>query len=94
MSVRTVQLTDHLDDFVDGSVSSGRYQDASEVVREGLRLLQQRHAEDALRLDLLRDAVRVGEDTVAGGDFDDVAPEALGNYLAALGSTRKAPPPA
>ena len=37
-----VSLTDHLDGFVDEQVSSGRYRSASEVVREGLRLLETR----------------------------------------------------
>ena len=37
-----VSLTPELEDFVTGRVASGRYLTASEVVREGLRLLEER----------------------------------------------------
>jgi len=48
-------------------VMSGRYQNASEVLREGLRLLEQREAEDASRLEALRSAVQVGIDDIQAG---------------------------
>lgn len=38
---RNIALTPHLDKLVRSKVASGRYQSASEVVREGLRLLEQ-----------------------------------------------------
>ena len=41
--------------FVDQNVKTGRFSNASEVVREGLRLLEQRQAEDALILPQSRD---------------------------------------
>jgi antitoxin ParD1/3/4 len=37
-----VSLTPELEQFVDGKVGSGRYNSASEVVREALRLLEER----------------------------------------------------
>ena len=40
-----VSLTEHLDKFVGQQVDAGRYRSASEVVREGLRLLEQREAQ-------------------------------------------------
>ena len=40
-----VSLTEHLDKFVGQQVETGRYSSASEVVREGLRLLEQREAQ-------------------------------------------------
>ena len=54
MAVRTslnVSLTPELEKFVQGRVATGRYQTASEVVREGLRLLEQqeRDREEAFR---------------------------------------------
>jgi antitoxin ParD1/3/4 len=37
-----VSLTPELEHFVESRVASGRYQTASEVIREGLRLLEER----------------------------------------------------
>jgi antitoxin ParD1/3/4 len=39
---RNIALTPHFDRFVQAKVDSGRYQSASEVVRDGLRLLEER----------------------------------------------------
>ena len=50
MPTRNVVLTDHQAHVVEQLVSSGRYQNASEVLRDGLRLVEKREAEDALRL--------------------------------------------
>jgi len=38
---RNVSFTKHHDEFVDGLVATGRYKTASEVVRDGLRLLEE-----------------------------------------------------
>jgi antitoxin ParD1/3/4 len=89
MPTRNITLTDHLDDFIEGGVASGRYKNASEVVRDGLRLLEQRQAEDALKLERLREAVRVGEAALQRGEFEDIGPDDLGSYLAALKTTRR-----
>lgn len=69
MPTRNVVLTDHQASLVEQLVSSGRYQNASEVLREGLRLVEQREAEDASRLEALRSAVRVGIDDIEAGRF-------------------------
>ena len=55
--------------MVEQLVTSGRYQNASEVLREGLRLVEQREVEDASRLDALRSAVQVGIDDMKAGRF-------------------------
>ncbi|MFZ9407943.1 MAG: type II toxin-antitoxin system ParD family antitoxin [Burkholderiaceae bacterium] len=57
MPTRNVVLTEHQSSLVERLVSTGRYQNASEVLREGLRLIEQREAEDACRLEALRSAV-------------------------------------
>ena len=54
MPTRNVNLTDHFDSFIEVGISSGRFSNASEVVREGLRLLEQREAEDRAKLEWLR----------------------------------------
>ncbi len=74
MPTRNVVLTDHQAELVEGLVSSGRYQNASEVLREGLRLIETRDAEEQARLEALRAAVQIGIDDIEAGryrDFDD-----------------------
>lgn len=56
MPTRNVNLTPHLDAFVETGITSGRFSNASEIVREGLRLLEQREAEDQARIQWLRNA--------------------------------------
>ena len=58
MPMRNVDLNAHFHQFIESGVSSGRFSDASEVVHEGLRLLEQREAEDQARLEWLRSAAR------------------------------------
>ena len=69
MPTRNVVLTDHQATLVERLVTSGRYQNASEVLREGLRLVEQREAEDAYRLEALRSAVQAGIADVEAGRF-------------------------
>jgi antitoxin ParD1/3/4 len=60
MPTRNVVLTDRQAEFVEKLVTSGRYQNASEVLRDGLRLVERRDAEEAIRLKALREAVKTG----------------------------------
>jgi antitoxin ParD1/3/4 len=50
-------------------VSSGRYQNASEVLREGLRLVEGQEAEGKARIKALRDAARVGIADIEAGKY-------------------------
>jgi antitoxin ParD1/3/4 len=67
MPTRNVVLTDHQAGLVEQLVASGRYQNASEVLREGLRLVEQRDAEQAARVEAFRNAVQRGEEDLAAG---------------------------
>ena len=67
MPTRNVVLTDHQATLVEQLVAKGRYQNASEVLREGLRLLENREAEDAYRLQALSNAVQVGIADIESG---------------------------
>jgi len=69
MPTRNVVLTSHQAHFVEQLVTAGRYQNASEVLREGLRLVERRESEDAMRLVALREAVRVGVADIEGGKY-------------------------
>ena len=69
MPTRNVTLTDHFDRFIESGISSGRFSNASEVVRESLRLLEQREQEDNARLEWLRGAAREGFDAMERGDY-------------------------
>ncbi len=68
MPTRNVNLTEHFDRFVETGVASGRFSNASEVVREGLRLLEQREQEDKARLEWLRAAAKKGFDQLDRGE--------------------------
>jgi antitoxin ParD1/3/4 len=89
MSARNVNLTDHLAAFIDENVASGRFQNASEVVREGLRLLEDRQREDELKLEALRQAIALGLDDAANGRTITVEPEEMGSFLRGLGRTAR-----
>jgi antitoxin ParD1/3/4 len=85
MPTRNVVLTDHQAFLVEQLVTSGRYQNASEVLREGLRLVERREEEDALRLAALRSATEVGVADIESGHLNAFeSPEALRAHLKAL----------
>lgn len=82
MATRNVVLTERQEKLIQTLVQSGRYQNASEVLREGLRLLERREAEEAAKLSALRQAAQAGLADLERGsfkEFDD--PEALKTYL-------------
>ncbi len=54
MPTRNVVLTKRQEKLLEALVESGRYQNASEVLRDGLRLVEQREAQDATKLEVLR----------------------------------------
>lgn len=62
----SISLGEHFSDFVDERVRSGRYASASDVVRAGLRLLEERET----RYEEVRAALKEGEASGAPGDFD------------------------
>jgi antitoxin ParD1/3/4 len=63
-----VSLTPEFESFVSEKLKSGSYSSASEVVRAGLRLLQERDAELAARLESLRKDVRLGSAQLKRGE--------------------------
>jgi len=85
MPTRNVVLTEHQAALVENLVAGGRYQNASEVLREGLRLIETRESEDALRLKALKSAVEVGlADSAAGRHTDLNSSQSLTKHLKSL----------
>ena len=69
MPTRNVNLTDELDRFVRKKVQAGFYENASEVVRAGLRVLEREERENEARLAALRAAIDEGDASgIATGD--------------------------
>ncbi|ESQ80080.1 type II toxin-antitoxin system ParD family antitoxin [Asticcacaulis sp. YBE204] len=56
----SVALGAHFEQFIKDQLASGRYNNASEVVRDGLRMLEDREAEKKRRLDALRAEIEKG----------------------------------
>ncbi|HXY57828.1 MAG TPA: type II toxin-antitoxin system ParD family antitoxin [Methylocystis sp.] len=71
MPTRNVVLTERQATLIDALVQSGRYQNASEVLREGLRLVESREAEEAAKLEALRAAAQVGFSALDRGEFKE-----------------------
>ena len=69
---RNAQLTVQLDQFVNDRVNSGSYENASEVIRAGLRALARSEAEDRVKVQALKIAIQEGlESGLAKGDVID-----------------------
>jgi antitoxin ParD1/3/4 len=84
MPTRNISLTDEQDAFVERIVKTGEYQNASEALRDALRVLQQRRREDALKLRALRVLIKAGVDALDRGDFVEVDDAELDDYLEGL----------
>ena len=90
MPTRNVNLTDDQDTFVEKMVKSGKYQNASEAMRDAVRGLQQRWKEDELKLERLRKSIDAGITDLENGDYEDVDDAALEGWLDRLGETGRA----
>lgn len=80
MAIMNVSLTPRLERLVNEKVASGRYGSASEVVREALRLLEEREQLRHAELERLRRNVGAGLRALDRGDsvpFDPKAVEAI-----------------
>lgn len=87
MTTRNVSLTSALDQFVEDQVQSGTFQNASEVVRAGLRLLKRENDEHEQKLARLRAAVQEGLEELDRGEGIEVEWNQLDDWLDGLGRT-------
>jgi antitoxin ParD1/3/4 len=62
----SISLGNHFESFIETTVSNGRFSNASEVVRAGLRLLE----EEENRIIILQNAIREGIESGRSVDFD------------------------
>ena len=75
----SISLGNYFDEFVHKRISEGRYKNVSEVIRAGLRLLE----EEESKVIVLKKAIQDGIDSGLANDFD---PE---NHLKSLKSKRR-----
>lgn len=64
--ITSVSLGDYFEDFVESRISEGRFKNASEVIRAGLRLLE----EEEKRIKALRSALQEGIDSGIATNFN------------------------
>jgi len=65
-------LTPQLEHFVREYANTGNYNNASEVVREALRLFIRTEEERQLKLVSLRQAIKLGDDEIKKGNFTEI----------------------
>jgi antitoxin ParD1/3/4 len=68
-----VSLGDYLDAYIEGQVESGPFNNASEVVRDALRL----HEQHQLKLKALRDSVNRGLAQIEAGEVSQPSPDEI-----------------
>ena len=71
MPTMNVSLPAALAEFVEKEVASGNYATASEVVRDGLRMLREERAVYEEKLAILRREIQIGLDDAEAGRFSD-----------------------
>lgn len=85
MPTRNVNLTEHYDRYLNEVLASGRYKNASEAVRAGLRLLEYQDQIEQAKLQALRDAFKAGVDAIDRGAFTALESDAeIDRYFDAL----------
>ncbi len=71
MATMNVSLSQEFADFVEAQVASGAYASASEVVRDGLRLLRREQAAHDEKIEVLRREIGIGLDQARQGHFSN-----------------------
>lgn len=84
MATRNVSLTEMLDAYIEDSVRSGAFQNASEVVRDALRLHKARADDEARKEARFKRLIQEGVDDLEAGRYVDVDLDDLDAYLEGL----------
>jgi antitoxin ParD1/3/4 len=85
---RNVNLTAEQDAFVEEAVKTGRYQNATEALRDAVRGLQLRHQQDELKLAALQAHVEAGVAALERGQFAQIEDTDLDAYFDDLAAAR------
>ncbi|HHX4273512.1 type II toxin-antitoxin system ParD family antitoxin [Pseudomonas aeruginosa] len=86
MATRNVVLPDPLEQDINELVETGHYQNRSEVIRAGLRLLLQQEAQNSAKLEALRNTTSSGLMQLERGEYDEITSDDLAQYLDELGN--------
>lgn len=73
MPTHKVVPSESQETLIEALIESGRYANADAVLREGLRLVENRESIEAEKLEALRAAARLGADAIARGEYEDFA---------------------
>lgn len=65
-------IGEHFEAFIKAQIQQGRYASASEVIRDGLRTLEDREKFKAVKLELLRADIQRGRDSGAAIPAEEV----------------------
>jgi antitoxin ParD1/3/4 len=87
MPTRNISLTPEQDAFIDEMLKTGEYRNASEALRDAIRALQQRRAEETLKLEKLRLAIQQGVAALDRGEYTEVEDEDLDAFLDELATS-------
>jgi antitoxin ParD1/3/4 len=77
----------HFEEFIASLIESGRYSTASEIIRDGLRMIEEREQDREAKLKWLRAAIQEGLDSGPAEEFD---PKTLAEEVKARGRQRLA----
>ena len=84
-----ISITPELEDLIDRKVKTGMYNSASEVVREGLRLLKEQDELKEIRLKELKKEIQKGYDSASNGNVADWNLKQFKDKVRARGSNGK-----
>jgi antitoxin ParD1/3/4 len=81
MATRNVSLTEMLDTYVEDRVRSGAFQNASEVMRDALRLHKARTDEETRKIERFNRLIQEGIDDIEAGRSELIEPEDLDGWF-------------
>ena len=81
MATRNIVLTDHQSQVVDHLVASSRYQNASEVLRAGLRMVEEAESQYVTKMNDLRAAIDAGQEDLEAGKTRTFTGDEFATYL-------------